>query len=213
MTSNAFDNFHYGYKRLDALYIHFLEESDHKDELKELTREVILLQLVALIEAYKEDLTRQLTQGSLKELFENDKRLRKQILKHLMSASRILTSWDDLFEEMVDVALEKYKKGAFEDWMNKISKTFSFSSGLVSNSSQKAHFVEYLATRNIVAHHQGKITQRYLNRTKKFYEQSTTPVPSIGSSRSLDNAYCKNAMSCIFQVVSKFDQGAITMLT
>lgn len=212
MGTDAFENFKYGLTRLDALYIHILEESaEYKQEIKDLVKELILIQLVALIEGYKDELSRFLILKQLNQVYKN-RRIRSRAIQ-ILGNTQTSADWENVYEEIILVAVDDLKRGAYEDWISKVKNDYLPAISLNRDNPLMLKFIEFIATRNIIAHQQGRITESYLNRTCLFYSHFSSLVPpQIGESRSLDDAYCKEAMNCFFNVIDQIDVEAINFL-
>lgn len=210
MPTQSFEVFEYSYNRLDALFMQSFEEpNDYRDEMKELLKELIVIQVVASAEAYKMDLTREILNNHLK-LLASPKSTKEQIMKMFSDPTNKI-DWLTLYEDILDVGVNVKGDIPYNDWIrwlqNGILPTLTIS------KSDLLSLIEITSTRNLLIHHRGIVQTKYINRTNDYFDANTSFTrPIVGQKREIDIDYCANAMKCFQRIISLIDDATIGIL-
>ena len=212
--ASAYTNFEETRSKLEALYIEVCE-MDHgiKDSVKEITLEVGLVQLIAVADAYRGDVTASLLEKHrdkyyidvmIKVLEEQKETIRAKGKKILHKDLRSSGIWKERYEDILSKRRRSLTDLAFEKWIDNISTNFDLTFRL--DAMMKAQLAEVIATRNVLVHSRGIIDQEYLRRSREWYGRNKMVSPSVGSRRKIENQYYKESVICISSVVKAIQE-------
>ncbi len=200
MPTRQLDNFDYSNNRLDALYMQlFEEETSYTPAINDLFKELIIMQLVASVEAYELETTYELLKNNLNRIASTDK-VRREIINILVSPH---TSWTDMMDTILQEGTKSLTSPSFDSWISWLAKNYT--PGLSVQKSDNLFLTEVLATRNLFAHHRGIVNIKYINRTGDYYKFSGKVPPAIGSLRAVAPDYCLQAIRCFSRIVREID--------
>lgn len=200
--TKAFSDFLYSLQRLEALYIEICEvKNDFKETIKSLTRELTVVHLVALAEAYRRNVM-------LHIFTHTDSFLRKSTSEISYSDVLNIGNWEDLKSEIVSREVEETIRVGYGNWINKLRKD-----GILPTLNIPAldwHQVEELiATRNILVHNRGLIDEEYIRRSKHWYGMNGISQPKVGDPRPVDTSYYMNSVQCLKRTLGAIDSQTV----
>jgi len=188
------------YQRLDdGFYTQLCEmPNEFNDETKQLARELALIQLCALTDAYRVDVTSLL-------LRTNHTVIKKS--KGSMSFVDLISlgSWDVIYESIIRSEVERFTKVAYRAWVNSL-RDVQVIPALNIDFTKIIHLEEIISTRNVLIHNKGLVDEEYQRRSNDWHGKSKTVMPPIGIRRTIDNDYYKAATKCVLYVISTIDQ-------
>lgn len=202
--TEAFSDFTYNLNRVEAFYTEICEvENNLKPSIRQLSRDLAIVQLVAITDAYRMSVMITILQRS-------DALLRKS--QEAISYSEILDAgnWDSLRTELVRRQVDDWMRLGFGNWINKLRKECLPSLNISPQDWNQLE--EVIATRNVLIHNRGCIDDEYLRRTQHWYGMCQLPQPRLGDARQVDTKYFTTAMKCIRQVIATIDKEVITSL-
>lgn len=212
--ASAYANFEETRSKLEALYIEVCEMNNGiKDSVKEIMLEVGLVQMIAIADAYRGDITALLLQKNrdkyyvdvmIRVLEEKKDIIRPKGKKILHKDLRNSGIWKERYDDILSKRLRSLTDLAFEKWMDRISIDFSLTFRI--DALMKAHLAEVIATRNVLVHSRGIIDQEYLRRSQEWYGRNKLAYPAIGARRKIDSQYYKDSVTCISSAVRSIQE-------
>jgi hypothetical protein len=188
------------YQRLDnGFYTQLCEmPNEFNDETKQLSRELALIQLCALTDAYRVDVTSLL-------LRTNHVIIRKSKGSISFVDLLSLADWNAIYESIIRAEVDRFTKVAYRAWVNSLREE-QIIPALIIDFKRVIHLEEIISTRNVLIHNKGLVDEEYQRRSNDWYGMSKNIMPSIGTRRTIDNAYYKAAAECVLYVISTIDQ-------
>ncbi|WP_119072017.1 hypothetical protein [Aggregatilinea lenta] len=203
--TDAFSYLTYNLNRVEAFYTEICEvENGLKPTIKQLSRDLAVVQLVAIADAYRASLMTLLLEQS-------DVLLRNS--QEAISYQEILDlgSWGDLRSELVRRQVDDWMSPGYGNWINRLGEKCLPS--LNVSAQDWNHLEEIIATRNVLIHNKGCVDEEYLRRTKHWYGMRHLPQPKLGETRQIDTEYFTQAIKCIKQVILLIEKEAATFLS
>lgn len=188
------------YRHLDdSFYTQLCEmPNSFNEDTKQLSRELALIQLCALIDAYRVDVTALLLKTNHNVLKKS-----KGAITHIDLIT--LADWNLIYETIVRNEVATLTKVAYRIWINTI-KDVQLIPTLTIDFQKVIQLEEVISTRNVLIHNKGLVDEEYQRRSNDWYGISKIPMPNIAVRRNIDNDYYKSAAKCITYVISTIDQ-------
>lgn len=188
------------YQRLDdGFYTQLCEmPNEFNDETKQLARELALIQLCALTDAYRVDITSLL-------LRTNHGVIKKSKGSISFADLMSLGNWDVIYENIIRAEVDRFTKVAYRAWVNSL-RDEQVVPALNIDFTRVIHLEEIISTRNVLIHNKGLVDEEYQRRSNDWHGMSKIVMPTVGTRRTIDNAYYKAATRCVLYVISTIDQ-------
>lgn len=188
------------YQKLDnGFYTQLCEmPNEFNDETKQLSRELALIQLCALTDAYRVDVTSLL-------LHTNHAIIKKSTGSISFAELMSLGEWDVIYRSIIRAEVERFTKVAYRAWVKSLQKEHIIPR-LDIDFEKVIHLEEIISTRNVLIHNKGLVDEEYKRRSNDWHGISKIVMPSVGTRRTIDNAYYKAVAESILYVIKTIDK-------
>jgi hypothetical protein len=206
--TQPFESFTEQYMRLFAFYMEVSNATSYTKEIAQLSRELVLFQLVAIVEIYQKDITSIIVKTKTEYLSRY-----KKVLLTIIGAKSATNSWDDLYESIIQEGTKQWLTGNFWDWINNMIRDKIINTPRNSSNNDWVQLDEIKATRNLLAHSRGIVDKGYLERTKNYYKSFNLQSPNIGIERIITHQYCYDSLICCKKTLESIDDEVMNALS
>lgn len=206
--TEPFEMFNENYMRLFAFYME-VSNSSYKPEIINLSKELVLFQLIAIVEVYQADVTRHLIAAKANHISKYQLAI-MLMLGHKLPSKGSMVTWD----ELLDQSASQWVHGNLTKWIQDLIDNKLISKPKNSSVDDWLQFDEIKATRNLLAHCKGRVDEVYIKRTKQYYAiVAKTMAPTLNTERVINPQYCYDAFQCCSKVIKSIDDEIVVAIT
>lgn len=183
-----------------------------KDLVRQFRRsrdELLIIQLVAAADSYRNELTELLLRNKTDGLRKN-----KDAIIRILIDNPTASDWDSVYDDIIRSGVNSFIRSSkgYKGWIEKIKKEFSVSMDLPNEHKEISHWEEVIATRNLLAHAGNIINANYLGRSAAYYKETAQAQPQVGEERVINHTYCVEAIDCLDRIFKAVDDAAGTII-
>ena len=190
-------------KQSENKFLEELVEQFHRSR-----NELIIIQLVAVADSYRNELTELL----LRKKTDSLRKQKKEILS-LLIENPTIEDWEVIYDDIIRIGVDSFTRNKkFIGWVEKVKTEFSLPINHPNWHKEINHLEEVIATRNLLAHNGTSINHDYLNRSSEYYRCVGQDQPNLGDERIIEHSYCVEAIKCFDTVIDAIEVAAMTVL-